>query len=61
MGLYYSLGMSIVGLLFMVAVWAKRGVVGAHEVGLAEHWVWSGLLVEFVRGWGGESGVLWHH
>ena len=39
MGLYYSLGMSIVGLLFMVAGWAKRGVVGAHEVGLAEHWV----------------------
>ena len=53
MGLYYSLGMSVVGLLFVVAGWAKRGVVGAREAGLAEHWVWSGSLVEFVRGRGG--------
>lgn len=53
MGLYYSLGMSVVGLLFVVAGWAKRGVVGAREAGLTEHWVWSGSLVEFVRGRGG--------
>ena len=53
MGLYHSLGMVVVGLLFIVAGWAEGGVVGAREVGLAEHQVWSRSAVEFVGGHGG--------
>ena len=52
MGLYHSLGMVVVGLLFIVAGWAERGVVGACEAGLAEHRVWLRSAVEFVGGRG---------
>ena len=53
MGLYHSLGMVVVGLLFIVAGWAEGGVVGAREAGLAEHRVWLRSAVEFVGGCGG--------
>ena len=51
--MYYSLGMVVVGLLSVVEGKAERGVVGAREMGLAEHWVWAGLVVKLIRRGGG--------